>query len=162
VTEDYLLIDNIIQVNDVNNPSSSTHNDDTETEQGQHDDGKSTQRKGKETKEKETEKNKMQFLDHVHLTEPEYKRLIEDYSKSVVDSKIEDLDTYISNKGKNPYKDHNKTIRNWMKRDNVKSVKEKEEEQKRNEPTKEQKKENRIQELSQYMRTREVERFCRL
>src|SRR5699024_10685153 len=39
VTEEYLLIDNILNVNDVNNPSSS-----------EQDDGKSTQRKGKESK----------------------------------------------------------------------------------------------------------------
>src|SRR5699024_2376578 len=118
VTEEYLLIDNILKVNDVNNPSSSKHNDD-----------KSTQRKGKESKGKN---DKQKYLDHVRLKNDEYNRLIDEYGKQVIDSKIEDLDTYISNKGKNPYKDHNKTLRNWIKRDGIKS---KSETKKEEEPT---------------------------
>lgn len=69
--------------------------------------------KGKEKKEKES---KEKFLDSVFLTKDEYERLIQDYGKATVDSKIEDLDNYIGSKGKR-YKDHNKTLRGWLKKD---------------------------------------------
>ena len=90
--------------------------------------------KGKESKVKESKvkNDKKKHLDHVQLTDGEYNRLIDEYGKQVIDSKIEDLDTYISNKGKNPYKDHNKTLRNWIKRDGIKS---KSETKKEEEPT---------------------------
>jgi len=99
-----------------------------------------TESNKKVTTEKEIEKEidiereeKLTFLDNVLLKESEYNRLIDKYGKTNTDSKIEDLDTYISNKGKNPYKDHNKTIRNWMKKDNIKKKTEKDNEEKRNE-----------------------------
>lgn len=78
----------------------------------------STQSKGKETKEKENIKKpkKNRHLDAVFLTTDEYKRLVDDYTAFVVDSKIEDLDNYIGSTGKK-YKDHNKTLRGWLKRD---------------------------------------------
>src|SRR5699024_7952395 len=84
-------------------------------------------------KESKVKNDKKKHLDHVQLTDGEYNRLIDEYGKQVIDSKIEDLDTYISNKGKNPYKDHNKTLRNWIKRDGIKS---KRETKKKEEPTK--------------------------
>ncbi|WP_077622034.1 DUF4373 domain-containing protein [Sediminibacillus massiliensis] len=96
--------------------------------------------KGKESKEKE---RKEKYRDYVYLTKDEYERLVSEYGQSVTDSKIEDLDTYLSNKGKNKYKDHNKTIRNWMKRDGVKTL----EEQKPKEKNEDEKQHERIQEL---------------
>lgn len=102
VTEEYTLDDGILRVNDNIKPS-----------QRQHNDGKSTQSKVKETKVKETKKR---HLDFVLLSDTEYNRLIEDYGKQIVDSKIEDLDNYIGSKGKR-YKDHNKTLRTWLKKD---------------------------------------------
>ena len=117
VIEDYLLIDGNFGVNDVNNPSPSKQHD-----------GKSTQSKEKE-KVKESKPKKKKHLDNVLLTDEEYNRLIEEYGEPAINSKIEDLDTYISNQGKNKYKDHNKTLRNWLKRDGVKPLEEKTKEQ---------------------------------
>lgn len=74
--------------------------------------GKGKERKGNEKKVKE----KKRFHDHVFLTEDEYTRLIQDYGEEIVKSKIEDLDNYIGSKGKR-YKDHNKTLRMWLKKD---------------------------------------------
>src|SRR5699024_9452817 len=86
--------------------------------------------KGKERKKKE---NKRKYLDNVLLKKDEYKRIINEFGQEVIDSKIDDLDTYISNKGKNPYKDHNKTLRNWIKKDGIKPLSVKKQEQTRNE-----------------------------
>ena len=123
LVEDYLLIDGDFgissEVNDDINPSSSSHND-----------SKSTQSKVKESK---GNNNKQKYLDNVLLKSDEYKRLINEFGQEVIDSKIEDLDTYISNKGKNPYKDHNKTLRNWIKKDGTKPLSVKKKEQDRNE-----------------------------
>lgn len=63
---------------------------------------------------------KNRHLEYVYLTTQEYDRLCSDFGKKVIDSKIEDVDNYI---GQNPqsrakkYKDHNRTIRAWLKRD---------------------------------------------
>lgn len=103
VTEEYTLIDGISRVIDDINPSSR-----------QHSDGKSTQSKVNKTKQKVEDKKR--YLDHVLLSDLEYERLINEYGKSIVDSKIEDLDNYIGSKGKR-YKDHNKTLRAWLKKD---------------------------------------------
>src|SRR5699024_2437288 len=119
VITDYLLIDDINGVIDNINPS-----------QRSHDDNKSTQSKVKESK---GNNNKQKYLDNVLLKSDEYKRLINELGQEVIDSKIEDLDTYISNKGKNPYKDHNKTLRNWIKKDGTKPLSVKKKEQDRNE-----------------------------
>src|SRR5699024_8883489 len=119
VTEEYLLVRGLGVVNDVNNPS-----------QRSHDDNKSTQSKVKESK---GNNNKQKYLDNVLLKSDEYKRLINEFGQEVIDSKIEELDTYISNKGKNPYKDHNKTLRNWIKKDGTKPLSVKKKEQDRNE-----------------------------
>lgn len=68
-----------------------------------------------------TEK-KNRHLEYVYLTAQEYDRLCGDFGKAVIDSKIEDVDNYI---GQNPqarakkYKDHNRTIRAWLKRDGI-------------------------------------------
>lgn len=58
---------------------------------------------------------KKQFADTVYLTETEYERLVADFGKSLVDSTIEDLDEWQTNNPKKKKKDHNKTLRKWMK-----------------------------------------------
>ncbi|GGJ48869.1 DUF4373 domain-containing protein [Virgibacillus salexigens] len=72
--------------------------------------------KGKESKGNKSKVNKKRYHDNVLLTDDEYKRLVKDYGTTIVDSKIEDLDNYIGSKGKR-YKDHNKTLRMWLKKD---------------------------------------------
>src|SRR5690606_7544275 len=70
------------------------------------------EKKVKESKEKES---KLQFADTVFLTQDEYNRLVEDFSKKTVDDYIERLDEWQSNNPKKQKKDHNKTLRVWMK-----------------------------------------------
>lgn len=74
--------------------------------------------KGKESKgnkEKEIKESKLQFADTVYLTQEEYDRLVSDYDKRTVDNYIERLDEWQSNNPKKQKKDHNKTLRVWMK-----------------------------------------------
>src|SRR5699024_10253873 len=160
VITDYLLIDDINEVIDNINTSQRSHADNKSTQskvqeskeeaitdylpnddingtieninpaKRSHDENKSTQRKVKESK---GNNNKQKYLDNVLLRSDEYKRLINEFGQEVIDSKIADLDTYISNKGKNPYKDHNKTLRNWIKKDGTKPLSVKKKEQDRNE-----------------------------
>lgn len=86
----------------------------------QHDAPKAEAEENRE-EEKEIKVRHRQF---VFLLPEEYEKLTEDYGQAVVDSKIEDLDNYI---GINPasragkYKDHNRTIRAWLKKDGVKT-----------------------------------------
>jgi hypothetical protein len=87
----------------------------------------SVQDKDKEKdKGKDKEKDKERFLDNVLLERKEYDRLVSDYGDSVVESYIMRRDLYLENNpkkkpgGKNEYKDHNKTIRNWIRDDGVK------------------------------------------
>lgn len=88
---------------------------------------KSNARKGKESKGKES---KERYRDYVYLTPTEYNRLVSDYGESVIQSKIEDLDTHLTNTKPTKYKDHNKTLRNWIKRDGLKTIEQKAEEDK--------------------------------
>lgn len=67
---------------------------------------------------------KKRHRDYVLLTDDEYNRLINEFGQSIIDSKIEDLDNYIGSTGKK-YKDHNRTLRTWLKRDNVEPLKKK-------------------------------------
>lgn len=77
---------------------------------------KTPQSKVKESKEKKSkELNKIKFADTVFLTQEEYDRLIGDFGKSVVDDYIERLDEWQSNNPKKQKRDHNKTLRVWMK-----------------------------------------------
>ena len=72
--------------------------------------------------DKNVKNDKKRYRDYVFLTDKEYERLINDYGKQVVDSKIEDLDNYLGSIGKpNKYKDHNRTLRMWLKKDARKS-----------------------------------------
>ena len=59
------------------------------------------------------------FLEKVFLTEKEYTGLVFDFWEKIVKDKIEDLDEYIINKckWKDPYSDHNLTIRKRLKKD---------------------------------------------
>lgn len=67
-------------------------------------------------KTKELKKDK--HLEFVFLTKNEYQKLTEQYSISVIKSKIEDLNNYIGSKGKK-YKSHYHTILAWLRRDGV-------------------------------------------
>ena len=74
--------------------------------------------KGKESKVKESKVNKKKYREHVYLSDDEYKRLCKEFGNELIDSKIEDLDNYIGSTGKyTKYKDHNRTIRAWIKKD---------------------------------------------
>ena len=53
---------------------------------------------------------------HVRLTDKEHQKLLSDYGASVVDDYIRRLDEYIQANGKK-YKDHNLTIRQWIRKD---------------------------------------------
>ena len=64
-------------------------------------------------KSKSEEKTK--YLDSVFLTEPEYKKLQEALGQKNLDAGIEQLDYSITVKG-GKYKDHSKTLLNWLKR----------------------------------------------
>lgn len=71
------------------------------------------EKKGKEIKESAT--SKIQFADTVFLTQQEYDRLIDDFGKGNVNNYIERLDEWQSNNPRKKKKDHNKTLRVWMK-----------------------------------------------
>jgi predicted phage replisome organizer len=58
-------------------------------------------------------------LSNVYLLEDEYNRLISEYDKAIIDRYIESLSTYLPNRKKAPYKNHNAVIRNWLNKDNV-------------------------------------------
>lgn len=61
---------------------------------------------------------KTEFGEFVRLTQKEYDKLVEDFSKCIIDSKIEDMNLYIESKG-TKYKSHNAALRQWLKRDKV-------------------------------------------
>lgn len=54
---------------------------------------------------------------HIRLTDEQYQKLCDDYSKHSIDDYISKMDEWIQLKGKAPYKDYNLAIRNWIKRD---------------------------------------------
>jgi hypothetical protein len=61
-------------------------------------------------------------LSNVCLTEKEYSVLILEYGKCIIDKYIESLSTYIPNRKKAPYKDHNAVIRSWLNKDNIQKI----------------------------------------
>ncbi|MGO4181838.1 replication protein [Paenibacillus sp. TAF43_2] len=63
---------------------------------------------------------KIQFHDTVFLTQEEYDRLVNDFGKERVDLYIEMVDEWQTNNPKKQKKDHNKTIRVWIKKDDAK------------------------------------------
>lgn len=64
---------------------------------------------------------KAAYADTVFLTTEQYDKLCVDFTKKTVDDMIEALDEWQTNKtAKQQKKDHNKTIRVWIKRDQAK------------------------------------------
>jgi phage replication O-like protein O len=80
-------------------------------------DGKPIKRKGASLVEK------VKYLDTVFLTKAEYDRLVEDFGKETVDLYIEKLDEWQTNYPRKARKDHNKTLRVWIKGDLAKRPK---------------------------------------
>lgn len=75
----------------------------------------------KEGRKKKT-MEKLKFHDTVFLTQEQYDKLCTDFGKTKVDNMIEALDEWQTNKKKSQHKkDHNKTIRVWIKRDQAKA-----------------------------------------
>lgn len=65
---------------------------------------------------------KKAYADTVFLTTEQYDKLCADFTKKTVDDMIEALDEWQTNKtARQQKKDHNKTIRVWIKRDQAKS-----------------------------------------
>ncbi|MMZ43850.1 Bacteriophage replication protein O [compost metagenome] len=65
---------------------------------------------------------RIQFHDTVFLTQEQYEKLCSDFGKQKVDDTIEALDEWQSNKKKSQHKkDHNKTLRVWIKKDQAKA-----------------------------------------
>lgn len=61
---------------------------------------------------------KIKFLDTVYLTLEQYEKLCNEFGKHRVDNTIEALDEWQTNKKPSQHKkDHNKTIRVWIKKD---------------------------------------------
>ena len=60
-------------------------------------------------------KEYISYADTVQLTREQYNRLTEEYGKKVVDDYIERLDEWQTNNPRKKKKDHNKTLRVWMK-----------------------------------------------
>lgn len=64
---------------------------------------------------------KIKFLDTVFLTQEQYDKLCTEFGKTVVDDTIEALDEWQTNKKPSQHKkDHNKTLRVWIKKDQSK------------------------------------------
>lgn len=58
---------------------------------------------------------------HVKLTDAEHQKLLSDYGTAVLDDYIRRLDEYIQTTGKK-YKDHNLTIRQWIRKEGGKNA----------------------------------------
>ena len=86
-----------------------------------------------QSKVKKSKEKKKRYLSYVLLLENEYKKLCDDFEKTIIDSKIEDLDNYIGQKPESrtkKYSDHNRVLRAWLKRDGITKKGEKREEYK--------------------------------
>ena len=62
------------------------------------------------------------YLEYIYLSKEEYKKLIDAYGKNVIENVMENLNNYIWQKGKDPYKSHYHTILTWLKKDGVKKL----------------------------------------
>lgn len=62
------------------------------------------------------------YLEYVYLSNTEYNKLIETYWKNVIDNEIENLNNYIWQRWKNPYKSHYYTILNRLRKAWTKKV----------------------------------------
>lgn len=74
----------------------------------------------KEKKDKES-KEKKKFYDTVFLSNEEYEKLSTQFGQKETESKIERLDYYQTENEKH-YKDHYKTLLNWLKKDKEKEA----------------------------------------
>lgn len=75
--------------------------------------------------EKATPKTKIKKITfgeykHVKLTKEQYDKLCEDYGENLTKDYIRKMDEWLQIKGKNPYKDFNLALRNWLNKDNIK------------------------------------------
>lgn len=57
---------------------------------------------------------------HIKLTQEQYDKLCEDYGENFIKDYIRKMDEWLQIKGKNPYKDFNLALRNWLNKDNIK------------------------------------------
>jgi predicted phage replisome organizer len=57
---------------------------------------------------------------HIKLTQEQYDKLCEDYGENFTKDYIRKMDEWLQIKGKNPYKDFNLALRNWLNKDNIK------------------------------------------
>ena len=72
--------------------------------------------KGKESKLKENKVKKIIYAERVQMLETEYEKLINQYSKSIIDNKIIDLDLWKGSKGKTTKSDY-LTLLAWLRKD---------------------------------------------
>lgn len=77
-------------------------------------------KKEKKNKELIMENPKIKFSEFVELTQEEYDKLVIDFGEDFTKECIKQLDNYIPNMTRKPYKDHNRAIRSWV----IKRVKE--------------------------------------
>lgn len=109
-----------------NADKSTKHNDGNTDDMQMHSKKDANAMQGKERKGNKSKVNKKKYLDYVYLSTDEYDRLVNEFGQALIDSKIEDLDNYLGSRGNfNKYKDHNRTIRSWIKKDNQNQVKKK-------------------------------------
>jgi hypothetical protein len=73
-------------------------------------------------KAKVKEEREITHPPHVILSGEEVKAFETAYGKTTTKLYIDKINDYISSKGVRPYKDYAATIRNWLRRDNVKTV----------------------------------------
>lgn len=78
--------------------------------------GKDRLELGKDSIDKKAKPTKIKYADRVALTEEEYKKLIEQYSETVIKEKIIDLDLWKGSKGKNTKSDY-LTLLAWLRKD---------------------------------------------
>lgn len=64
---------------------------------------------------------KKYFAKHVEMEQEEYDKLISKHGKEKIEEYIERLNDYIASQGKDKYKDHAATIRNWLRNADEKS-----------------------------------------
>lgn len=108
IINEYLLIDSIISVNDVNN----SVNDVEVTALSIHDDGKSTQSKVKDSKKKSNNKKKV-YMDNVLLSDEQYNSIADKYGEKGRAKIIDLLSAYKLSSGRE-YKDDYAAMRNWV------------------------------------------------
>lgn len=72
-------------------------------------------------KESKLNKEKIKYLDFVHLSPQEYSNLLNDYGKTQTTDLITRLNDYIGSKG-DKYKSHYFTLLNFARRDNIKKI----------------------------------------